>query len=59
MNGKALGAIELKPEKFYDYKAKYYEFKTLYYASKYIKKKYNQVLKISEKAHKALNCRYN
>ena len=60
MNGKALGAIELKPRRgFYDYKAKYYESaKTLHIMpAKIPKKKYNQVLKISEKAHKALNCR--
>ena len=60
MKGKALGAIELKPKrKFYDYKAKYLRSsKTAHVMPAAIsKKKYNEVLKLSEKAHKALNCR--
>ena len=41
LNGKALGAIELKPKrKFYDYKAKY-----------------SKSLKIAERTHKILGCR--
>ena len=60
MEGKALGAIELKPRRgFYDYKAKYLKSaKTMHVMPANIsKKKYKQVLKISEKTHKALNCR--
>ena len=60
INGKALGAIELKPKrKFYDYKAKYFKSAS----TKHImpadinKNNYNNVLKLAEKAHKALNCR--
>ncbi|OUX54341.1 MAG: D-alanine--D-alanine ligase [Pelagibacteraceae bacterium TMED287] len=59
-NGKALGAIELKPKRsFYDYKAKYTKSaKTLHIMPADIsKKKYKEVLKISEKAHKSLKCR--
>ncbi len=53
MAGKSLGAIELKPRrKFYDYKAKYRKSaKTLHIMPAHIsKKKYNEVLKISEKS---------
>ena len=57
---KKLGAIELKPKrKFYDYKAKY----TKSAKTKHImparldKKKYLSVLKLAEKAHKALGCK--
>ena len=60
LNGKALGAIELKPKrKFYDYKAKYFKSaKTNHIMpAKIPKKKYNEVLKIAEKAHKILRCR--
>ena len=60
MNGKALGAIELKPKrKFYDYKAKYYKSaKTTHIMPANIsKKKYREVLKIAEKAHKVLKCK--
>ena len=60
MNGKAIGAIELKPKRgFYDYKAKYYKSaKTTHIMPANIsKKKYNEVLKISEKVHKVLKCR--
>ena len=60
MNGKALGAIELVPKrKFYDYKAKYYKSaKTTHIMPADISnKKYREVLKIAEKAHKVLGCR--
>ena len=60
INGKALGAIELKPKrKFYDYKAKYSKSAL----TKHImpaninKNNYNAVLKLAEKAHKAMNCK--
>ena len=60
INGKALGAIELKPKrKFYDYKAKYFKSAL----TKHImpadinKNNYNIVLKLAEKAHKILNCK--
>ena len=60
MNNKALGAIELKPKRnFYDYKAKYEKSaKTDHIMPANLnKKQYNEVLKIAEKTHKALNCR--
>ncbi len=60
LNGKALGAIELKPKrKFYDYKAKYLKSaKTDHIMPANItKKKYIEVLKIAEKTHKILKCR--
>ncbi len=60
LNGKALGAIELKPKrKFYDYKAKYTKSaKTDHIMPANIsKKKYNEVLKIAEKTHKIMGCR--
>ena len=60
LNNKALGAIELKPKrKFYDYKAKYEKSsKTKHIMPAGLtKKKYMQILNISEKAHKVLNCR--
>ena len=60
INGKALGAIELKPRRnFYDYKAKY--SKTA--LTKHImpanisKNNYNKVLKLAEKAHQVLKCK--
>ena len=60
INGKALGAIELKPKrKFYDYKAKYSKAAL----TKHImpaginKNNYNIVLKLAEKAHKVLQCK--
>jgi D-alanine-D-alanine ligase len=60
INGKALGAIELKPRrKFYDYKAKYSKSAL----TKHImpadinKNNYNNVLKLAEKAHRVLNCK--
>tara|TARA_B100001057_G_scaffold482761_1_gene558628 strand:+ start:15 stop:941 length:927 start_codon:yes stop_codon:yes gene_type:complete len=60
INGKALGAIELKPKrKFYDYKAKYLKSaKTDHIMpARLTKRNYSKVLKIAEKAHKILNCR--
>ena len=60
LNGKALGAIELKPKrKFYDYKAKYLKSaKTDHVMPANIsEKKYNEVLKIAERTHKILGCR--
>ncbi len=60
LNGKALGAIELKPKrKFYDFKAKYLKSaKTNHIMPANIsKKKYYEVLKIAEKTHKVLKCR--
>ncbi len=60
LNGRALGAIELKPKRiFYDYKAKYSKSaKTDHIMPANItKKKYNEVLKIAEKTHKILGCR--
>ncbi len=60
INGKSLGAIELKPKrKFYDYKAKY--SKTA--LTKHIMpadintKNYKNVLKLAEKAHQVLKCK--
>ena len=60
LNGKALGAIELKPKrKFYDYKAKYLKSaKTNHIMPANIsKKKYDEVLKIAVRTHKILRCR--
>ncbi len=60
LNNKALGAIELKPKRsFYDYKAKYSKSaKTSHIMPANIsKRKYNEVLKIAERTHKALKCR--
>ena len=60
LNGKALGAIELKPKrKFYDYKAKYTKSaKTDHIMPANIpKKKYYEVLKIAQRTHKILGCR--
>ena len=59
MGGKSIGAIELKPKRaFYDYKAKYKICKHITYnASTDKQKKYNQVLRISEKAYKILKCK--
>ena len=60
LNGKALGAIELKPKrKFYDYKAKYTKSaKTDHIMPANIpKKKYNEVLKIAQRTHRILGCR--
>ena len=60
LNGKALGAIELKPKRtFYDYKAKYSKSaRTNHIMPANIpKKKYLKVLKIAERTHKILGCR--
>ena len=60
INGKSLGAIELKPKrKFYDYKAKYSKSaQTLHLMPADLsKKKYKEVLNLAKKAHKALKCR--
>ena len=60
INGKPLGAIELKPKrKFYDYKAKYSKSaKTLHIMpAKLNKNKYQEALKIAKKAHDALGCK--
>jgi D-alanine-D-alanine ligase len=60
IKGKALGAIELKPKRFfYDYKAKYLKSaKTTHIMPANIsKQKYQEVLKIAEKAHRALKCK--
>ena len=60
INGKALGAIELRPKrKFYDYRAKYSKSAlTEHIMPADINKiNYNNVMKLAEKAHSALNCR--
>ena len=60
LNGKALGAIELKPKRnFYDYKAKYTKSaKTDHIMPANIpRKKYKEVLKIAQRTHKILGCR--
>ena len=60
IGGKSIGAIELRPKRrFYDYQAKYKKSaKTTHLVPAPInKKKYNEVLKISEKAYKILKCK--
>ncbi len=60
MGGKSIGAIELRPKrKFYDYQAKYKKSsKTEHIMPADIsKKKYKEVLEISEKANKVLGCK--
>jgi D-alanine-D-alanine ligase len=60
MNGKALGAIELKPKRiFYDYTAKYSKAaKTEHIMPANISKKfYQKALKIAEKTHKVMKCK--
>ena len=60
INGKPLGAIELKPKrKFYDYKAKYLKSaQTLHLMPALLSnQKYKEVLILAKKAHNALNCR--
>ena len=60
LNGKALGAIELKPKRdFYDYKAKYTKSaKTDHIMPANIsRKQYKEVLKIAQRTHKILGCR--
>jgi len=60
INGKSLGAIELKPKrKFYDFKAKYSKSAQTQHLmpANLNKKKYKEVLNLAKKAHNALNCR--
>ena len=60
INGKPIGAIELKPKrKFYDYKAKYSQSaKTLHLMPANLSnKKYKEVLMLAKIAHNALKCR--
>ncbi len=60
MNGKGIGAIELRPKRgFYDYKAKYYKSANTAHImpADLSKKDYKKVLKISEKVHKILGCK--
>ena len=60
INGKSLGAIELKPKrKFYDYKAKYLKSAHTQHLmpANLSKEKYEEVLGLAKKAHKALKCR--
>jgi|TARA_B110000238_G_scaffold196817_1_gene238273 D-alanine-D-alanine ligase len=60
INGKSLGAIELKPKrKFYDYKAKYFKSAQTQHLmpANLSNKKYKEVLDIAKKAHNALKCR--
>ena len=60
INGKPIGAIELKPKRqFYDYKAKYLKSaKTQHIMPANIsKEKYFEALRIAKKAHVALNCK--
>ena len=60
INGKPLGAIELIPKRlFYDYKAKYTKkAKTKHVMpARLNKKKYNEILEYSKRAHLALGCR--
>ena len=60
LNGKALGAIELKPKRnFYDYKAKYTKSAQTDHImpANIPRKKYNEVLKIAQRTHKILGCR--
>jgi len=59
-NGKALGAIELKPKRqFYDYKAKYSKAAQTQHIipANLTSKKYREVLVLAKKAHSALKCR--
>ena len=60
IGGKSIGAIELRPKrKFYDYNAKYKKSAntTHLVPAPIKKKKYNEVLRISEKAYKLLKCK--
>ena len=60
INGKSLGAIELKPKrKFYDYKAKYSKSAQTQHLmpANLSNKKYKEVLDLAKKAHNALQCR--
>lgn len=59
MNGKALGAIEIRPKKlFYDYECKYTAGMSDYVMPAEIsKEKYDEVLRLAEICHNAVNCR--
>ena len=60
INGKVLGAIELKPKrKFYDFKAKYSKSALTKHImpANISKKNYKKVLDLGKKAHQILNCR--
>ncbi|MES2961912.1 MAG: D-alanine--D-alanine ligase [Pseudomonadota bacterium] len=59
MDGKALGAIEVRPHGlFYDYKCKYTAGMTDYIMPAEVDaEKYAEVLKLAEKAHKVVGCR--
>ena len=59
LNGKVLGAIELKPKReFYDYKAKYLKSaRTNHIMPTNISQKIQKFLQIAEKTHKILGCR--
>ena len=59
MDGKALGAIEIRPKKgFYDYKNKYTSGMTEYILPAEVSKSIvKQAMDMSEKAHRVLGCR--
>jgi len=60
INGKALGAIELKPRRnFYDYKAKYSKSALTKHImpANISRNNYNKVLQLAEKAHQVLKCK--
>lgn len=59
LNGKALGAIEIRPKTgFYDYEAKYTDGKADHLMPAPIDKKaYALVMELAEKAHNGLGCR--
>lgn len=59
MDGKALGAIEVRPKKlFYDYECKYTAGMTDYIMPAEINaQKYEEVLRLAEKCHSAVGCR--
>jgi D-alanine-D-alanine ligase len=58
-NGKALGAIEIRPKKlFYDYECKYTSGMSEYIMPAEItEEQYKEVLKLAENCHKVLNCK--
>lgn len=59
MDNKALGAIEVRPKGlFYDYKCKYTAGMTDYIMPAEVsKEKYEEVLRLAEKCHKAFDCK--
>jgi D-alanine-D-alanine ligase len=59
LNGKALGAIEIRPKgKFYDYESKYTDGGAEHLMPAPIPQdKYEEVCRLAEKAHDALGCR--